>query len=52
MFYRSLIGGMGDNGYVYFKHREPTTDVYEFNKTHGVIIHSALKVYCSNKGYA
>ncbi|GGY47939.1 hypothetical protein GCM10011297_21000 [Bacterioplanes sanyensis] len=52
MFYRSLIGGMGDNGYVYFKHREPATDVYEFNKTQGVIIHSALKVYCSNKGYA
>ncbi|MFB2648767.1 P-loop ATPase, Sll1717 family [Shewanella mangrovisoli] len=51
MFYRSLIGGMGDNGYVYFKHREPTTDVYEFNKSHGVIIHSALRVYCSNKGY-
>ncbi|WP_341327001.1 hypothetical protein [Methylotuvimicrobium sp. KM2] len=52
MFYRSLVGGMGDNGYVYFKHREPTTDVYEFNKSHGVIIHSAMKVYCTNKGYA
>lgn len=52
MFYRSLIGGMGNNGYVYFKHREPSTDTYEFNKDCGIIIHSALRVYCSNKGYA
>lgn len=52
MFDRSLLGNMGDNGYVYFKHREPTTDNYEFNKSHGVIVHGALRVYCTNKGYA
>lgn len=51
MFYRSLIGGMGLNGYVYFKHREPATDTYDFDVSHGVIMHSALKVYCTNKGY-
>lgn len=52
MYYRSLIGGMGVNGYVYFKHREPATDTYDFDASHGVIMHSALKVYCSKKGYA
>lgn len=52
MYYRSLIGGMGDNGFVYFKHREPSTDTYEFDRSQGVIMHSALKVYCSNRGYS
>lgn len=51
MFNRSLIGNMAPNGYYYFKHREPTTDKYDFNKSYSVILHSALKVYCSNKGY-
>ncbi|MCE8019904.1 hypothetical protein HOP51_07215 [Halomonas sp. MCCC 1A11036] len=52
MYYRSLIGGMGENGFIYFKHREPSTDNYEFDKSQGIIIHSALKVCCTNRGYS
>lgn len=51
MFYRSLVGGVGSNGHVYFKHREPTTDTYEFSRENNIIIHSALRVYCVSKGY-
>lgn len=52
MYNRSLIGNMANNGYIYFKHREPSTDKYAFNKEYGVILHRPLKVYCTNKGYA
>ena len=52
MYSRSLLGNMAHNGYVYFKHREPSTDTYDFNRKLDVTVHSALRVYCSNKGYA
>jgi len=52
MYARSLIGNIANNGYIYFKHREPLTDKYVYNKSYKVMLHSALKVYCSNKGYA
>ena len=52
MYSRSLLGNMATNGFVYFKHREPSTDTYDFNRKLDVIVHSALRVYCLNKGYA
>ncbi len=52
MYNRSLIGNFANNGYIYFKHREPLTDKYDYNKSYKVILHSALKVYCSNKDHA
>lgn len=49
MFSRSLIGNSASNRFVYFKHREPATDTYEFSSQLSVIVHSALKVYCSKR---
>lgn len=51
MFSRSLVGNMGSNHYIYFKHREPSTSKCDFNKEYDVVLHSALKVYCRHKGY-
>ncbi|XZG71607.1 P-loop ATPase, Sll1717 family [Chitinibacteraceae bacterium HSL-7] len=52
LFERSIIGNMGSNGYVFFKHREPSADTYSFSIKNRVVLHNAIKVYCSNKGYA
>lgn len=52
LFERSLIGNMGSNGHVFFKHREPSSDTYQFNTNHRIVLHNAIRVYCVNKGYA
>ncbi|MDP2228720.1 MAG: hypothetical protein Q8J78_14710 [Moraxellaceae bacterium] len=52
LFERSIIGNMGSNGHVFFKHREPSSDTYHFNINNRIVLHNAIKVYCSNKGYA
>lgn len=52
LFERSMIGNMGANGFVFFKHREPSSDTYVFNVGNRIVLHNAIKVYSSNRGYA
>lgn len=52
LFERSFIGNMAPNGNVFFKHREPKADTYSFSAEHRVVLHSAIRVYSSNRGYA
>lgn len=52
LFERSYIGNMAPNGNVFFKHREPKADTYSFSSEHRVVLHSAIRVYCANRGYA
>lgn len=51
LFARSVIGNVCDR-LVFFKHREPATLTYNLNPEHGIILHSAIKVYTTNRGYA
>ena len=51
LFERSMIGNMASNSFVFFKHREPATDKYNFKKDNDIILHRAIKIYCINKGY-
>lgn len=55
LFDRSIIGNMNpDNGWVYFKCREPinTSDPYSLNRNYLIVIQNGFKVYFHNKGYA
>lgn len=52
LFNRSIIGNIGINGHVFFKHREPSSEIYNLKVDHRIILHNAIKVYCSNKGYS
>lgn len=52
LFERSYIGNMAPNGNVFFKHREPKADTYSFSSEHRVVLHSAIRVYSANRGYA
>jgi energy-coupling factor transporter ATP-binding protein EcfA2 len=51
LFERSVVGNISDAHFVYFKHREPTTASYHFNSRHKIVLHSAIKVYTTNRGY-
>lgn len=51
MFQRSLVGSVSSFGTPNFKHREPATKKYELNPGDNVVIQTALRIYCHNKGY-
>lgn len=51
LFERSFIGNIGDNNHVFFKHRESFLDNYVFNKKSRILLHNAIKVYGTQKGY-
>lgn len=51
LFERSILGNMSPNGFIYFKHREPSSDIYKFDEDKNIVLHSAVKIYCTNKGF-
>lgn len=52
LFERSIIGNLSGNNYVFFKHREPTSDTYIFSMEKRIILHNSIRVYCASRGYS